>query len=187
MTFFEESAADSDASATNDLSTLPFLGFGGQYAFSAEDTHCGIDGTVLFGWRSRSSSVAAGNGQATVKLDTDLWLLDLAVGLYAQTIIAGNWRVYAAAGPMMLFGDYSQDIEDEDEEALADEGQESSSDTEFGVGGYARIGLEYRLANQAFMGLCVRGVATNLGFDRALDDSGLNGIQGFLTYSQPFR
>jgi hypothetical protein len=30
-------------------------------------------------------------------------------------------------------------------------------------------------------------VETNLEFDRALDDGGLSGVQGFITYSQPYR
>jgi hypothetical protein len=188
MTFTEGSSNDVDGDSANDLSTMPFLGFGGQYAFSGQDTHFGLDGTVLFGWRSHDSSIAAGNGQARVNLDTSLWLVDLAMGIYGQTIFADNWRLYLAAGPMMLFGEYEEEIDDDDTEGVpTDTSEESYSDSVFGVGGYARVGLEYRLANAAFLGFCVRGIATNLEFDSSLDDGGLNGVQGFLTYSQPFR
>jgi len=188
MTFSETSSDDPASATTNDLSSMPFLGVGGQYAFSEGNTHFGLDGTILVGWRSRDSSVAAGNGQARVKLDTDLWLIDLAMGVYAQTIFGDHWRVYVAAGPLMLFGEYAEEAEEDDPEVTTNEESEhSSSDSGFGIGGYARAGLEYRLANNAFMGLCVRGVVSNLEFDGALDDSGLSGVQGFLTYSQPFR
>ena len=188
MTFAKTSSNDPDAATANDLSSMPFLGFGGQYAFSEGNTHVGLDGTILFGWRSRDSSVAAGNGQARVKLDTDLWLIDLAMGVYAQTIFGDHWRVYLAAGPLMLFGEYAEEADEDDPEVTTtEESEHSSSDSGFGIGGYARAGLEYRLANNAFMGLCVRGLATNLEFDGALDDSGLSGVQGFLTYSQPFQ
>lgn len=188
MTFSKTSSDDPDSSTANDLSSMPFLGFGGQYAFAEGNTHFGLDGTILLGWRSRDSSVSAGNGQARVELDTDLWLIDLAMGVYAQTIFGDHWRVYVAAGPLMLFGEYSEEADEDDPEVTTtEESEHSSSDSGFGIGGYARAGLEYRLANNAFMGLCVRGVATNLEFDGALDDSGLSGVQGFLTYSQPFR
>lgn len=188
MTFAKTSSDDPDATTANDLSSMPFLGFGGQYAFSDGTSHFGLDGTILFGWRARDSSVAAGNGQARIKLDTDLWLIDLAMGVYAQTMLGDHWRVYVAAGPLMLFGEYAEEAEEDDPEVTTTEADDhSSSDSGFGVGGYARAGLEYRLANNAFMGLCVRGVATNLEFDSARDDSGLSGVQGFLTYSQPFR
>lgn len=188
MTFSKASSDDPDASTTNDLSSMPFLGIGGQYAFSEGNSHFGLDGTILVGWRSRNSSVSAGNGQAEVKLDTNLWLVDLAMGVYAQTIFGQNWRLYVAAGPLMLFGEYSEDSEEENLEVTpTEERKSSSSDSGFGIGGYARVGLEYRLANNAFMGLCVRGVETNLEFDSALDDGGLSGVQGFITYSQPYR
>jgi len=188
MTFSQAASDDSDTFTSNDLSSMPFLGFGGQYAFSEGNSHFGLDGTILVGWRSRDSSISAGNGQAEVKLDTDLWLIDLAMGIYAQTIFGERWRLYAAAGPLMLFGEYSAESAEEDTEVTPTEKSESSaSDSGFGIGGYARAGLEYRLVNNAFMGLCVRGVATNLQFDGALDDSGLSGVQGFLTYSQPYR
>ena len=188
MTFSKASSDDPDAYTTNDLSSMPFLGVGGQYAFSEGNSHFGLDGTILVGWRSRDSSVSAGNGQAEVKLDTDLWLIDLAMGVYAQTIFGQRWRLYVAAGPLMLFGEYSEDSEEEDSAATpTEERKSSSSDSGFGIGGYARVGLEYRLANNAFMGLCVRGVTTNLEFDNALDDSGLSGVQGFISYSQPYR
>jgi hypothetical protein len=167
---------------------MPFLGVGGQYAFSEGSTHFGLDGTILVGWRSRDSSVSAGNGQAELKLDTNLWLVDLAMGIYAQTILGQHWRLYLAAGPLMLFGEYSEESEEEDLEVTpTEERDSSSSDSGFGIGGYARVGLEYRLANHAFMGLCVRAIDTNLEFDSALDDSGLSGVQGFITYSQPYR
>ena len=188
MTFSKASSDDPGAYTNNDLSSMPFLGVGGQYAFSEGNSHFGLDGTILVGWRSRDSSVSAGNGQAEVKLDTNLWLVDLAMGVYAQTIFGQRWRLYVAAGPLMLFGEYSEDSEEEDLEATpTEERKSSSSDSGFGIGGYARVGLEYRLANNAFMGLCVRGVTTNLEFDNALDDSGLSGVQGFISYSQPYR
>jgi hypothetical protein len=188
MTFSKASSDDPAAYTTNDLSSMPFLGVGGQYAFSEGNAHIGLDGTILVGWRSRDSSVSAGNGQAEVKLDTDLWLIDLAMGVYAQTIFGQHWRLYVAAGPLMVFGEYSEESEETDLEVTPSaERDGSSSDSGFGIGGYARVGLEYRLANHAFMGLCVRAIDTNLEFDSALDDSGLSGVQGFITYSQPYR
>ncbi len=187
MTFEKAAEDDPDTITTNDLSTMPYLGFGGQFAFGESESHVGLDATLLFGWRSHNSSVTAGNGQAYVKLDTELWMLDLAMGLYAQTVLGDRWRVYAAAGPLMLFAGYSEDAEEEDlETAPTDTDKESNTDSEFGIGGYARVGLEYRLQTGAFMGVCVRGVKTNLEFNNTIDDGGLDGVQGFLTYSQPF-
>lgn len=185
MTFIKTSSDNPEQFTTSDLSTMPCLGFGGQYAFTEGEDHFGLDGTVLFGWRSRNSSLTISNGQTSVKLDTSLWLLDLALGIYGQTILGENWRLYGAAGPLMMFGDYSEDTEEEDLEATPHEvTRRSSSDSQFGVGGYARLGLEYRLVNNAFMGVSMRGVSTNLEFENTLDAGRLNGVQWFITYSQ---
>jgi hypothetical protein len=187
MTFQKAADDDPGTVTTNDLSTMPYLGIGGQYAFADAESHIGLDATLLFGWRSHNSSVTAGNGQAYIYLDTELWMLDLAMGLYAQTILGDHWRIYAAAGPLMLFAGYTEDARQEDLEASPTEtSKDSNTDSEFGIGGYARVGLEYQLQNGAFMGVCVRGVKTNLEFNDTIDDGGLDGVQGFLTYSQPF-
>jgi hypothetical protein len=187
MTFQKTADDDPGTVTTNDLSTMPYLGIGGQYGFSEAETHIGLDATLLFGWRSHNSSVTAGNGQAHVYLDTELWMLDLAMGLYAQSILGDHWRLYAAAGPVMLFAGYTEDGKQEDLEASPTEtSKDSNTDSEFGIGGYARVGAEYRLQNGAFMGVCMRGVKTNLEFNTTIDDGGLDGVQGFLTYSQPF-
>jgi hypothetical protein len=186
VTFLKSSADDSTKETSNDLSTMPYLGIGGQYAFSDASSHIGLDATLLIGWRSRSSSIAAANGQARISLDAELWLLDLATGFYAQTILGQRWRIYGAAGPLMLFGQYSEDTEEDNEDSSSEAVKDSSTDSGFGVGGYARVGLEYRLANGSFMGLCGRGIKTDMSFDSSIDNGNLNGFQGFITYSQPF-
>ena len=107
LTFCERSSDDSADITSNDLSTMPYLGIGGQYAFSEASTHFGIDTTALFGWRSSSRSSAADNGQTRIRPETKLWLLDLAMGLYTQTIFGENWRIYAAAGPLKMIGQHS--------------------------------------------------------------------------------
>lgn len=187
LTFAEPSDNDPDTISTSDLSTMPCLGIAGQFALSPEQTHFGIDASLLFGWRSDDSSVAAGNGQARVEIDSDLWLLDLAMGIYAQTILGDRWRLYGAVGPMMLFGGYSDDTKEEDLTPTPyTEQKDSHSDSAFGVGGYAKLGLEYALSSDSFMGIAIRGVATNLEFDRAVDDDGLNGVQGFITFTRAY-
>ena len=186
MTFAEPDPNGSTFS-TDDLSTMPYLGIAGQFALAGTETHLGIDTSLLFGWRSDDTTVYAGNGKARVKIDSDLWMVDVAIGLYAQTMMGERWRLYAAAGPMMLFGEYSDDTRQDGASVnpLA-ETRGSSSDSEFGVGGYAKLGLEYRLYDDAFMGVAVRGISTNLEFDRAVEDGGLAGVQGFVTFTRAY-
>lgn len=187
LSFAEPEFNDSNAGSANDLSTLPYLGVAGQFPLSGTGTHVGIDASLLVGWRSDDTSVSAGNGQARIEIDSDLWLVDLAIGLYAQTILGNRWRLYGAVGPMMLFGEYSDDTTEEDlTVSNPTERRDSQSKSAFGVGGYAKLGLEYQLSGDALIGLAVRGIATNLEFDRAIDDGRLTGIQGFVTFTRAY-
>ncbi|MEJ2519745.1 MAG: outer membrane beta-barrel protein [Desulfuromonadales bacterium] len=186
MTFYESSDTDPAVISTTDLSSMPYLGISAQFALGPEPTHIGIDSSLLFGWRSEDTTVSAQNNQLRVKIDSKLWLLDLAVGVYAQTVLAERWRLYGAVGPMLLFGDYSDDTEEEDLSATPRVAKESNSDSAFGFGGYAKIGLEYALTYNTYMGVALRGVTTNLDFDRALDDDSLKGVQGFVTFTRAY-
>jgi hypothetical protein len=187
MTFYKASDGDPDTVSTTDLSSMPYLGISAQFALSPGPTHFGIDSSLLFGWRSDDSSVFVGNGQARVKIDSELWMLDLAVGVYAQTVLAKRWRFYGAVGPMLLFGEYSDDTEEEDLSVTpGSEQKESNSDSAFGFGGYAKFGVEYALSQDNYIGVAVRGVMTNLEFDQALDDGDLSGLQGFVTFTHVY-
>jgi Outer membrane protein beta-barrel domain len=187
LTFYQASEADPNTVSTTDLSSMPYLGFSVQYALSPKPTHVGIDTSLLFGWRSDDSSVFIGDGQARVKIDAELWVLDLAVGVYAQTVLGERWRLYGAVGPMLLFGEYSDDTEEEDPSATPiTEQKESSSDSAFGYGGYAKLGVEYALSRDDYIGIAVRAITTTLEFDNALDDDGLSAFQGFATFTHVY-
>lgn len=187
MTFTETSLSDPDVQTQADLSSMPYIGFSSQFGLTPGPTHIGIDTSILFGWRSRDTSVAAGNGQIRVKIDSELWLLDIAMGLYGQTMLGDRWRLYGAVGPLLLFGSYSDDTSEENVGISPyQETKDSRSDSAFGYGGYAKIGLEYGISPSAFIGIAARGVTTNLEFDDALDDNGLDGVQGFLTFTRRY-
>jgi hypothetical protein len=66
------------------------------------------------------------------------------------------------------------------------EQKESSSDSAFGFGGYAKLGVEYALSRNDYIGIAVRAIKTNLEFDNALEDDGLSGFQGFVTFTHVY-
>jgi len=186
LTFSETSTSDDTVSSDNDLSTMPYLGMAFQYPFHGENTQVGLDGSFLFGWRSKDTKVRAGSGQIAISIDSSLWLADLSVGLFVKHTFFNRWRAYSAVGPAIVFGDYSEDTDEEDSNSEANE-KHNNSDSEFGVGAYARVGFDYRFTSNAYVGICVRGLKTNISFDSASDaSSSLSGVQGFLTFSRHF-
>jgi len=166
---------------------MPCIGFIAQYLFAGGATRFGVEGGALFGWRSRDTTIIAGNNQAVVKIDSSLWLLDLSAGVCLDQRLGERWRLYLAAGPTMLFGEYTAD-EDVDGEVDPEtaETYRRGSESEFGVGGYARLGLEYEFAPRALVGVSVRGLTTNMEFDNVVDGSRVSGVQAFLTFTRNF-
>lgn len=187
LTFHVPSA---EASKEEDLSSMPYVGVIGQQFFNRGSTRIGVEAGALFGWRSRDTTIVAGSNQAVVRIDTSFWLIDLSAGVCLDQMMGSRWRLYLAAGPAMVFGEYEEDDDVSDEEGDGDPGEETGfrgeSESGFGIGGYARAGLEYEFAPQSLIGISVRGLATDLDFDNAVDHSGVRGVQGLLTFTRNF-
>ena len=186
LTFSETSTTNGTVTSDNDLSSMPYFGMAFQYPFYGEKTQIGLDGSFLFGWRSKDTKVRGGNGQITISIDSSLWLADLSVGLFVKHTFFNRWRTYAAVGPAVVFGEYSEDTDEEDSNNETNE-KNDHTDSEFGVGAYARGGFDYLFDQNAYVGVCVRGLKTNIAFDSAPDaSSSLSGVQGFITFSRHF-
>jgi opacity protein-like surface antigen len=186
LTFSETSTTNGTVTSDNDLSSMPYLGMAFQYPFHGENTQIGLDGSFLFGWRSKDTKVRGGNGQIAISIDSSLWLADLSVGLFVKHTFFNRWRTYAAVGPAVVFGEYSEDTDEDDSNNETNE-KNDNTDSEFGVGAYARSGFDYLFDQNAYVGVCVRGLKTNIAFDSAPDaSSSLSGVQGFITFSRHF-
>ena len=183
---FTETASDGTEASGNDLSNMPYLGMSFQFPFRGKETQIGLDSSLLFGWRTRKRSSVISDGDMIVRLDSSFWIGDLSLGLFVKRTYADRWSLYAAAGPVMAFGEHSYDV-DEEELDTGSRTQVTRSESEFGVGGYARVGFDYRFGTNSYIGVCLRGLATNMKFDGApRSSSSLGGVQGFVTFSRYF-
>ena len=175
LKFSQASSEDPGAVATADLSTTPLFAVFFQRPFVGETVQFGFEGGILFSWWRDSTTVrAVGNGAVLVKVDTSLFFTDLSMGPYVSTMLGRKVRLYGGVGPLLLFGDV--DVE-------SDEGD--TRESTFGVGGYARGGVEFAIGGDGFVGLGVRGIVSDLEFDD-LPDVSLNGVQVMATFTQRF-
>jgi hypothetical protein len=186
LTFAETSTTGSTTTSGKDLSNMPYIGMAFQYPFHGENTQIGLDGSFLFGWRSKDTKIVGVNNQITISIDSSLWLGDFSAGLFVKHTFFDRWRTYVAAGPAIMFGEYSEDTTDEGTQTGTAENFDTT-DSAFGVGVYGRGGIDYRFGNDAYVGVCVRGLKTNMEFDDAPEaSSSLSGVQGFLTFARHF-
>jgi hypothetical protein len=158
-----------------DLDELPMIGGGVQYKMAGQRIDFGLEGLFSLAWRTDASAYAIGGGGAVVAVDTDLLLLELYGGPFANMFLGKHLRAYASAGPLLQFADYDQH---DDSGALDQDG------SGFGAGGYGRIGLELRLPSRMWLGLGARWSDTRVSLDNDVGDLDLEGFQFMLTFSQ---
>jgi len=181
LTFIVPAEGGGAGTEEKDLHTMPYLGVTGQYSLAGKDSQVGAEAGAFFGWRSRHTNVIVGSGGTAVSIDSNLWLMDLSAGIYVSHMTRSGWRFYLGAGPAMVFGEYKEDGDETEED---DSGTDTSdSDSEFGVGAYARAGIEYQYLPGAMVGFSVRGLVTNLEFESTVGDEKVSGVQGFVTFT----
>ncbi len=173
-----------DGDTEVDLSLLPQLGGAWQTLPRGERLQYGLETTFLLGFRFDKVNYAylEGNG-AHVSLSTSMWLFDLAGGVYASLYLTESemFRIYAGAGPQMIFASYRTERSYND--ATPDDNHTESA---FGLGLYARTGFEFRIHEKGMMGLGVRSNWATVDFSNVGGSSELTGFAFFASYTAGF-
>ncbi len=116
-----------------------------------------------------------GGGGAVIKISTKMVIVDNGFGLYGSQMLGESFRLYAGTGPLIQFGDGK--FEDE---------LTSNTESGFGVGWYARVGLEYELKPREFLGIGVRGTNSEIDFGGSVGEFDTDALQVFVTYTMGF-
>jgi hypothetical protein len=130
---------------------------------------------LSFGWQSNATAIAAGGGGAAVIVDVGLFVFDLYGGPFLSKFIGDKVRVYVSGGPLLEWVNYDQD-------SLAFGGSGSG----FGVGGYARTGIEFIVSPHMMVGLGLRWSKSTVDLNNNLGNLDLQGFQTVLTVTQGF-
>ena len=160
--------------------TFPMLGGSFQHSMTDGEIRLGLEGGLSGGWQSTRTVLAAGNGTIVTQRDNDVMLLDGFIGAYATIPLAGGWRVYGGAGPVLQYAS----IKTLDLDLPA--GSERDSIDGFGGGWYARAGVELELGGPLLLGFGVRWVDASAYLGPDLSDLIVEGVQFGLTLSQSY-
>ena len=174
---------DTSVEAGTEYTWMPLIGLSAQLPYmQAEICDAGLEGSVLAGWRSKRVTVLGRNNTLYVRFYNSLLLFDLSIGLYLSADLGSAARVYAGAGPLLMFA-----VNDNDTREFSTEGgtpdKNHDSSSAFGAGMYGRGGIEFRLADKALMGVGMRAFSTELDFDNVRDETRVRGVQFMITYT----
>jgi hypothetical protein len=167
--------------ATSTFTWMPLLGVNGGMPIIKNPFAFGIEGGALFSWMSDSVRASGGDGSINIHIDNQLYLLDLSIGPYISAEIAKRVRVYGGLGPLLMFGQNNN--QSNEYISTAQTSYDSYNSSSFGPGLYARTGIEFKLKNNSWMGLGVRGFMSRLNFSNVSGRTDVNGVQLMITYS----
>ncbi|MEP5569069.1 MAG: outer membrane beta-barrel protein [Halioglobus sp.] len=171
-------------------SSLPSGGIEAEYTYYVSDLFkWGINSGGSIGWKNsdtRISGTIGGDGaNIRFELDNSLFLGELHLGGFVRGYIGPNVSLYAAAGPMIMYGQHR--VEDEDVVSPSGEGEITIDDdkaSSFALGLYGRTGIDYQYSTGQHVGFSVRYMAAEMDFDDTVGDLDISGPQFVLTYSQ---
>jgi hypothetical protein len=155
--------------------SVHLAGYDTQQPFGGQTLLYGLEGGALLSWEShvRSIVVTGGGDGAKVRISADIsaLLLDLFCGGYLSLEPSPWIRIYAGAGPLLMWGRREADT-------LTDDGDiaESNSDSGFGLGVYGRSGLDLIFRENMGLAIGARFTQTTLSFE---DPAGEVDVEGW--------
>ena len=159
-----------------DLSIIPQIGAGWGTRPKGERLQYGLECSFLLGFMADDISFRAGGGSTVVNVSASMWMFDFAGGPYASLFLDKNKkvRVYAAGGPLLTYANYRAD---------ASIPEEDHSESVFGLGLYARTGVEFRIYDKGMLGLGLRGSWASVDLSEVGGSTDLTGMAAFISFT----
>lgn len=173
-------------------SSIPSGGIEAEYTYGDNSTwRWGVNSGGSIAWKSSDTKISGGvsgeNG-AVIRFDIDnsLFIGELHLGAFVRAGITKKISVYAAAGPMLMYGKHEVEDEDVESPEPSSNGQviiTESDESDFDVGYYGRAGIDFRYARGKRVGLGVRYMEAEMDFSDTIGKLDVAGPQIVLTYT----
>jgi opacity protein-like surface antigen len=165
----------------DDSHNLTFFGAAAQKPFHGDSFEFGFETGANFSMKNDTdvlyASVESSGTKARVAIDNEWFLFDYFGGGYVAANIARRLRLYAGAGPLLIYGSWSHEPEEDDSEF------EDETESHLSGGLYARAGLEVFIFERVSLGGGVRAIATGLDFDDEAGEADVEGPQLFFNFT----
>jgi opacity protein-like surface antigen len=169
MTLEEE-----DADVDGDDYNLTIFGAAAQRPLKKNGLEYGYEFGLLFSMKNDSRLIEASSGPSggviKVQFENQMLLIDYFGGGYVGYSFSKRLRLYAAAGPLIVYGRRAFDSEEEDT-------IKSEIESKLSAGLYGRAGIEFKITDIFMIGTGVRAVKSGLKFDEPAGKIRYEGIQ----------
>lgn len=175
---------EDSSSSKADLSLIPQVGGAWMTLPKGDWLQVGLETSFLLGFQVDKITYASIGGDGLyVSVSASMWMFDLAGGAYANLYLDPGRRVrlYAGGGPLMVYASYHTESEFDDGSDEVD-----TTESAFGVGVYARTGIEFRIHQRGMLGIGARGTWNSVDFSDVGGQSEMSGVAGFVSYTAGF-
>jgi hypothetical protein len=173
---FERTGGDVD-DVTGEGGTVdqyPVIGGGFQHKMGGSAVDLGVEALLSLGGRANGGAFIVGPGGGLIAVSLDLFVVDIYGGPFISLPLGDKARVYGAVGPLVQFASYHQSPTNVS-------GGESGNG--FGIGAYARTGVEFEMASGSLIGLGVRWYDSQVDLSNRLGDLDIEGVEAMITFS----
>ncbi len=169
--------------------TIPMGGILVQLADGPSTFEYGIETGAYFGWKDIDTKYASSSdGRLLVKVNSAFYMFEILLGGFVGLNVTDNFRLYAGAGPSVVYGHMSGDdnfdgsTPPDDERGL----NWADSQSDLALGLYGRVGMEYRIGKKLVLGVAARYLDSELDFSDGAGEVDLKGPQYFLTIGRRY-
>jgi hypothetical protein len=151
-----------------------------QKSYSGKSFDYGLEGGGLLSLdsslRSFHISSGSGGGSTSVSIDINSFLIDVFFGGYVGYQPAKWLRLWAGGGPLIVWASRESDPV----EAVPFDESTSESESEFGGGVYARVGIDIFFTDTVGLNLGARITETTLSFENQVGKVDVEGYQYYI-------
>jgi len=165
-----------DTQVDGDDYDFTIFGVDAQKSYRQGWIQYGIEVGALFSidssLRQFSASSGGGGGTATISVDISSFLMDYFFGGYVSIEPAQWLRLYAGAGPLLIWG-----IRETESAESLPEPYTEMLESGLGVGGYGRVGIDILFTDWFGLDAGARVTKTTLSFDETAGEIDIEGVQ----------
>ena len=133
-----------------------------------------------------SGTIGGSGANLRFDIDNSLFIGELHLGGFIRAGLTRQLSVYAAAGPLVMYGRHEVEDDDIENPEVGPAGEivlKSTDESDFAFGLYGRAGIDFEYSNDQYLGLGVRYMAAEMDFSDTVGKVDLEGPQFVLTYT----
>lgn len=171
---------EDDINVNGDDYNFFIFGAAGQQPFYKNRLEYGMEVGLLFSMKNDrrlvEGSSGSSGGEIKIQFKNQVLLVDYFGGGYVGYSFTKRLRLYAAAGPLIVYGRRTFDPEETPEGKEGDP-IESEVESKLSAGLYARTGIEFKIIDNFMIGAGIRAVTSGLKFKKPAGKIQYEGIQ----------